>query len=136
MPETKRFSIHQSEIKFPQASVHPGIHKEELKIDCLYLSGELDAHTAPQLESAFLQLISQGRKKIIVNFGELNYISSAGLGVFMAFIEEIRESGGDIKLANMQPKVYSVFDLLGFPILFDIVDDEKIAVEKFNLVNS
>jgi len=100
-------------------------------ISCLYLEGYLDAHTAPKLESELSRLIEKGLYKIMVNFRDLDYISSAGLGVFMAFIEEIRENGGDIKLAEMKPKVFSVFDLLGFPILFDIDQDEKIIIDKF-----
>ena len=50
----------------------------------------------------------------------------------MAYIEDVRSSGGDIKLTNMNKKVYNVFDLLGFPTLYDILDDEKDAVEKFS----
>lgn len=111
-------------------------HKEVEQIDCLYLRGYLDAHTAPVLESAINKIIEQGQNKILVNFCELDYISSAGLGVFMAFIEDIRDSGGDIKLANMKPKVFSVFDLLGFPVLFDIENEEKTAISKFHDVNS
>ncbi len=102
-------------------------------VDCIYLWGYLDAHTAPHLESAISNIISAGKNKILVNFRDLEYISSAGLGVFMAFIEEIRDKGGDIKLSNMKPKVFSVFDLLGFPLLFDIENEEKEALEKFYL---
>jgi anti-sigma B factor antagonist len=50
----------------------------------------------------------------------------------MAFIEDIREKGGDIKLCSMSPKVFTVFDLLGFPILFDILENEELAEKKFN----
>jgi anti-sigma B factor antagonist len=99
-------------------------------LECLYLEGYLDAHTAPELESAISNIISDGGKRIIVNFNDLDYISSAGLGVFMEFIEEVRDRGGDIKLTNMKPKVFSVFDLLGFPMLFDIESEEKAAIEK------
>ena len=60
-----------------------------------------------------------------------SYISSAGLGVFMAFIEDVRENEGDIKLTNMSPKVYNVFDLLGFPLLYEILKDEQDAVNRF-----
>lgn len=98
----------------------------------LQISGELDAHTAPELEKALQNLIADEQHKIIVNFSDLMYISSAGLGVFMAYIEDVRELGGDIKLSNMSPKVYNVFDLLGFPTLYDILDDEKKAIEKFS----
>lgn len=99
--------------------------------DILDLDGELDAHTAPHLEDSLKKLISDNRQRIIVNCLKLEYISSAGLGVFMAYIEDVRSLGGDIKLTNMSPKVYNVFDLLGFPTLYDILDDEKDAIEKF-----
>ncbi|MDX1702382.1 MAG: STAS domain-containing protein, partial [Melioribacteraceae bacterium] len=64
-------------------------------------------------------------------FEELAYISSAGLGVFMAYIEKIRENNGDIKLSNMSDKVYNIFDLLGFPLLYEIYKTEDEAVKKF-----
>lgn len=107
------------------------INKSESGIEFLLLKGYLDAHTAPELEGAFEALIKDGKNKIVVGFADLDYISSAGLGVFMAFIEDIRNNGGDIKLACMQPKVFSVFDLLGFPLLFEIFDSEKEAINQF-----
>ena len=100
-------------------------------ISTLYIKGYLDAHTAPQLEDSLQDLIDDSRYKIIVNFAELAYISSAGLGVFMGFIENVRENKGDIKLTNMSPKIFRVFDLLGFPTLYDIFDDEVEAVVNF-----
>jgi anti-sigma B factor antagonist len=95
------------------------------------LNGYLDAHTAPQLEQALQSLLDRAEYYIIVNFRDLIYISSAGLGVFMAFIEDVRNNGGDIKLVEMSPKVYNVFDLLGFPMLYEIYDEERKAREKF-----
>lgn len=97
----------------------------------LDLKGELDAHTASELEAAFQKCLEDDHCQIVVHGGDLQYISSAGLGVFMAYIEEIREQGGDIKIAALQPRVYNVFDLLGFPVLFDITPTEAEAVEKF-----
>ena len=105
--------------------------KNMSEIDCLYLNGYLDAHTAPELETAISDLVDTGHNKILVNFSNLDYISSAGLGVFMAFIENVRETGGDIKLTEMKPKVFSVFDLLGFPLLFDIENSQETAINKF-----
>lgn len=100
-------------------------------VQVLELKGYLDAHTAPKLEEAFQSLLDDERYLIVVNFKDLSYISSAGLGVFMAFIEDVRKHAGDIKLTNMSPKVYNVFDLLGFPLLYEIFKDEKEAVKKF-----
>lgn len=96
------------------------------------LHGELDAHTASELETVLQDLIARENLRIIVNFNQLDYIASAGLGVFMAYIEDVRTEGGDIKLTNMNKKVFNVFDLLGFPALYDILDDESEAIDKFS----
>lgn len=101
------------------------------RVSVLRLSGFLDAHTVPQFENAIENLIREEKYCITVNLEELDYISSAGLGVFMGFIEQIRENGGDIKLSNLSQKVYKVFDLLGFPALFKIYDDEEQARADF-----
>jgi anti-sigma B factor antagonist len=105
--------------------------REANNVNVLELKGYLDAHTAPKLEEAFENLLKSQRYNIVVNCRELSYISSAGLGVFMAFIEDVRQNKGDIKLTNMSTKVYNVFDLLGFPLLYEIFKDEKEAVNKF-----
>ena len=106
--------------------------KDQGNINVVYLKGFLDAHTAPSLENTFSGLVDKGRYHIVVNFKDLAYISSAGLGVFMAFIEKIRDNGGDIKLSGMSDKVFNIFDLLGFPLLYEIFKTEEEAVQKFN----
>lgn len=106
--------------------------KEKGDVSVINLKGYLDAHTAPTLENNFSQLIENDKYKIVVNFEDLAYISSAGLGVFMAYIESIRENKGDIKLTNMTDKVFNIFDLLGFPLLYEIYKNEDEAIKKFN----
>lgn len=105
--------------------------RQSSDIHVLDLKGYLDAHTAPELEKAFQQLLDGKKFSIVVNCKDLTYISSAGLGVFMAYIEDVRKNNGDIKLSNMSSKVYNVFDLLGFPLLYDITKDEMEAINKF-----
>ncbi len=97
----------------------------------LTLDGYLDAHTAPRFEKSIEEEFNAGRLRLIVDCAGLTYISSAGLGVFMSFVEEIREAGGDIKICGLTPKVLQVFDILGFPALFDIVDDLSAAHKKY-----
>ena len=105
--------------------------REEPPVSVLEIKGYLDAHTAPELEGAIDKLVKEKKYKIIVNCRELSYISSAGLGVFMAYIEEVRKNDGDIKLTNMSPKIFNVFDLLGFPLLYEIFKDESEAMKRF-----
>lgn len=109
--------------------------REENPAWIVELGGYLDAHTAPQLEQTFQEMLERGRYNIVVDFNNLTYISSAGLGVFMAFIEDVRDNQGDIKLAGMTPKVFNVFDLLGFPMLYEIYDHRDEARNKFAETN-
>lgn len=96
------------------------------------IEGFVDAHTAPQFEKAIQQSVDAGRVRIVVNCEKLNYISSAGLGVFMAFIEEVRERGGDIKICGLTPKVKHTFEILGFQDIFEMLDDQQVAIQRFN----
>lgn len=105
--------------------------KDIEEISVVYLKGYLDAHTAPEFEGALQSLVDEERVRIIVNLRELSYISSAGLGVFMGFIEDLRSKEGDIKIAEPTDKVFRVFDLLGFPVLYEIFQDEAEAIDKY-----
>jgi anti-sigma B factor antagonist len=110
-----------------------GVKRKDVKeVSILYLKGYLDAHTAPDFEKALQELVDENRVYIIVNLADLSYISSAGLGVFMGFIEDVRKKKGDIKLAEPSDKVFRVFDLLGFPVLYEIFDKEEEAINKFS----
>lgn len=104
-------------------------NKESVSV--IDVKGYLDAHTAPELENVFNMLIDQKQFKVVVNFDDLKYISSAGLGVFMAYIETMRDNNGDIKFSNMKENVYNIFDLLGFPLLYEFFKDEEDAIKKF-----
>jgi anti-sigma B factor antagonist len=97
----------------------------------LALEGFLDAHTAPSFEAAVQEEVNAGRLHLLVDVSSLTYISSAGLGVFMGFVEEIREQGGDIKICGAEPKVREVFELLGFHHLFELLDDRAQGLNRF-----
>ena len=95
------------------------------------IEGYLDAHTAPEFEQAIQSEVDAGHVRLIADCSKLTYISSAGLGVFMGFIEEVREQGGDIKICSLSPKVRQVFEILGFQELYDLCDDLPSAVQRF-----
>lgn len=101
-------------------------------ISILLLDGYLDANTIPIFENHLQKLLDEKRFHIITDLKNLSYISSAGLGVYMGFIEDVRDQGGDIKLCNLTEKIFKVFDLLGFPTLFDIFSSEEECLQKFS----
>jgi anti-sigma B factor antagonist len=103
----------------------------EGEVTILSLEGHLDAHTAPDFERAIQSEIDAGRVRLVVDGTQLKYISSAGLGVFMSFIEEIRDKGGDLKICSLSPKVRQIFDILGFQAIYEMVDSRAAALQRF-----
>lgn len=102
-------------------------------VNILSVKGSLDAFSAESLESKIGELYNNGRYNIAIGLEGLDYISSAGLGVFMSYIEEIRENGGDIKLYGLSDKIYRIFDLLGFPLIFNISESKEKCIANFEV---
>ncbi|PAP76885.1 STAS domain-containing protein [Rubrivirga marina] len=103
----------------------------EAPVRVLALRGELDAHTAPDFEAALQACLDDGDARLVADGSGLDYVSSAGLGVFMAFVEPARDGGGDLKIAALPERVFEVFDLLGFPTVFDMHETVEGAVTSF-----
>lgn len=101
-------------------------------VSVIYPKGHLDAHNVERFEKEIQKLITKNNIKIVINLKDLNYISSAGLGIIMGYLEEIREKGGDIKLCSVNERVYGIFDLVGFTEIYDFLNDENSAKIKFN----
>lgn len=105
---------------------------EEEGLTVVALGGYLDAHTAPEFEATIQEKIDASKVRFVVDCGDLQYISSAGLGVFMGFIEDLRDRGGDLKICGLIPKVREVFELLGFDALFEIHDGRDAALASYS----
>jgi anti-sigma B factor antagonist len=100
----------------------------------LYLvkvGGYVDTTTSIELEDAIEKLVRNDVKKIIVDLGSVDYISSAGWGIFISEIKSIREKGGDLKLVRMVPDVYEVFELLEFHNILQAYESLEDAVTTF-----
>ena len=108
------------------------VKKEQDGIVVVNISGRLDATTSIEAEQIITPLTADEGVKLVFNLQDLEYISSAGLGVFMAYVETMREHNGDIKFSNLKEDVYNIFDLLGFPVLYEFFDKEEDAILKFD----
>jgi anti-sigma B factor antagonist len=97
---------------------------------CFYLVGQLDAHSAPNLESEISSVIDNSKQILVFNLSNLEYISSAGLGVFMSFVQQLRENDGDIMFTELNDRVKNVMHLLGFNHIFKIFETESDAVNQ------
>lgn len=94
--------------------------------------GFIDTSTSPVLEDSIKKLLSQGKTRLIIDLSASDFISSAGWGVFVAYLRKARDSGGDIKLAGMIDKVFKVFKLLEFDAIIDAYSTVEEAVKSYD----
>jgi len=101
-------------------------------IHVVRLDGAVDTMTAPEVDTVIASLVSQRRLRILVDLAGVGYISSAGWGVFVSRLREIREGGGDLKLARMTPDVREIYNLLEFEGVLPHFDQLELARAAFN----
>jgi len=104
---------------------------EDLGVVVMTPTGMLDANTFNQLEKKLTDLFHQGQHKIIIDLGGVDYISSAGVGVFFASVYQAREAKGDVVLLNLSEQVCKVFELLNISKLLNIAGDINEALDYF-----
>lgn len=101
-------------------------------ISIIRVGGYIDTTTSSELERALDSLLKAGVFRVIIDLGNVDYISSAGWGIFISEIKGIRERGGDLKLARMIPDVYEVFELLEFNYILKAFDSLEDAIRDFD----
>src|SRR5262245_9510794 len=94
----------------------------------LALSGKLDATTAKTFEEKILQVINSGAQRLIVDRSLLEYVSSAGLRVFLLAAKRLRANDGKIALCGLQDHIRQVFDLAGFSSTLSIYGSRDEAI--------
>jgi len=92
------------------------------------LKGALDAHTFEQFQGMMHDLFDQGHYRLAMDLSGIEYISSAGVGVFFSALTEARENNGTVVLMNISTCVRDVFNLLGLGQMFTLVDDRDVAI--------
>jgi anti-sigma B factor antagonist len=101
---------------------------KENEHDILILKGEIDASNSVVLDEAIQGLLGSGSKSILVDGKGLDYISSAGLGVFMSYLEDFQDQGVSLKICTLSPRVFEVFKILGLDQLIPIFPDIQTAL--------
>lgn len=93
------------------------------------LPGRVDAADAQEIEQRFDGLLQEGSRRLVADLGGTEYISSAGLRVFLAVAKFLGHNNGRVVLCGLTPFVADVFEMAGFSALFTIVAtrDEAVA---------
>ena len=104
------------------------VRQEDHQAVVVSVTGRMDAVTASQFDKRLETLMVEGATHIIVNFQDLEYISSAGLQTILATAKKLENSKGEILLANLSGSVKEVFEISGFDTIFRIFDTEESAL--------
>ena len=91
------------------------------------ISGDLDVSSVIQLDDQIEESISEGKTRLLFDCQGLNYISSPGIGVFTSRIEDHEKGLIYLALFGMQPKVFSIFKVLGLDQLLPIIQTKEEA---------
>jgi anti-sigma B factor antagonist len=95
--------------------------------DIIVPIGEIDASSSIELDLTIAKSVGEGYTKVLVDCSSLEYISSAGLGVFMSYIEEFKDKNMKMVLFGMNEKVANTFEILGLKELLVIASDKAQA---------
>ncbi len=98
----------------------------------IVLNGYIDTYNSVYFQKQVGKIVSAGYVNLIFNCAGLNYVSSTGIGSFTAFLKLVKPKGGDIVLLSIQPKVYEVFQLLGFSQFFNIKESVQESIDFFS----
>jgi len=99
----------------------------------LNLTGYIDTYNSNFFQKCVQKVIDHGYNRLIFQCGSLNYVSSTGIGSFTTFLKVVKAQGGDLVLMDIRPKVYEVFQLLGFSQFFNIMDSLDEIIKYFKI---
>lgn len=104
-------------------------HKPEVTL--VRLSGDIDSLSVSQLNRGASDLLAQYQYKLILDFADVPYINSSGLGVIASVLKTVREKGGDVKFLHVPPSLLELFDIVRLTKIVQIYESEEEAVESF-----
>lgn len=110
----------------------------------VFLKGQIDNFNAAFFQEKINRILESRYRNIVFRCSSLEYVSSTGIGIFTKFFSDVKNRGGNVVFMDLQPKVYEVFQLLGFTHFFNIkatieeaveflTDDKNITVSTFPL---
>jgi anti-anti-sigma factor len=94
--------------------------------------GRLDSATGPAFENDLLGQIDSGRLRLLLDFSDLQYISSAGLRIVLLAAKRMKTAGGRLALCSLNPQIAEVFEISGFSRILDIHPSPDTALSTLN----
>ena len=95
------------------------------------VEGQLIVGNRQELKQKVLDELERGERRFLIDFAKTGYIDSSGLGVLVSLSKKIREQGGELRLANLNDDLKTLFELTKLDTLFQIADSRERGLESF-----
>ncbi|QDI92475.1 anti-sigma factor antagonist [Salicibibacter halophilus] len=93
----------------------------------MFVSGEIDTYTAPQLKEALMPLAGKPGATVTVDLGGVDYIDSTGLGIFVGALKAADQNNGTLRLVSLNERVQRLFSITGLDEVIDIEERRESA---------
>ena len=100
-------------------------------VTVLHVKGNLDADSVASFKKTAYKLVEEGCHRLVLDCSHLDFVDSMGLGAMISLLRRVRTHKGDLKVAGLNQEVRSVFEITRLHHLFEISNDSKTAVERF-----
>ncbi len=106
--------------------------REEGAVTILEISGKImGGPDAEQFHGLIKELLTNGKTKLLVNLGRVNWINSTGLGILIAGYTSVKDAGGQFKLLNVSERIDSILMVTKLAGIFESYDDMSEALASF-----
>jgi anti-sigma B factor antagonist len=105
--------------------------KKQGDVTVIDVEGQLIVGNRQELKQKVLEELENGAQKFLIDFSSTGYIDSSGLGVLVSLSKKIREQGGELRLANLNEDLRTLFELTKLDTLFNIADSREEALSGF-----
>jgi anti-sigma B factor antagonist len=100
-------------------------------VTVLDVEGQLIVGNRQELKQKVLEELEGGERRFLIDFDRTGYIDSSGLGVLVSLSKKIREQGGELRLANLNEDLRTLFELTKLDTLFQISSSREDALSSF-----
>ncbi len=108
-------------------------HRQAGDVTIIDLSGKITiGEGSVQLREAVRKALEEGKKKIVLNLGDVSYVDSSGIGELVSSYTTTNNNGGHLKLLNLTKKIQDLLMITKLLTVFETFDSEAAAVESFN----
>jgi anti-sigma B factor antagonist len=102
-------------------------------VEVVQINGKIElGEGSAAVRDVIRSLLAKGRKKILLNLADVDYIDSAGLGALVSAFTSVRNESGELKLVYLTKKVHDLLQMTRLYTVFDVLDDEGAAIKSFD----